>query len=575
MQKHARVICRNRAFVRRAGLIGLSLLCTIQSAALAQVSSSPIIRLEDATEAARIRFDHQDGSSGQQYLVELMGAGVALFDFDQDGWSDVFLLNGSALPGASLEDQPREALYRNNHDGTFTAVAHQHGANDVQYSLGVAVGDYDNDGFEDIYLSNFGPKSLLHNNGDGTFSNLSAQAGVSDGNKFGAGTAFLDIDADGDLDLFAANYVEFSFARHATLVGSTFPYPPGPQHYPYSADTLFRNEGDGTFVDISQIAGITEAVGPSMGVVCGDFDVDGDTDIFVGCDARPNHLFVNDGRGVFREQALLAGVAFDSQGQPVGSMGAETADIDNDGLEDLFVTDYSAQLPLMFRNLGALSFEDVSRSSRAGGETLPHAKWSAGLVDLDNDGDRDLFICQGHLLKNAAKIEQLTAFRVPNCLMVNDGRGRFVNGTSRAGSGLEIVESTRGAGFDDLDNDGDIDAVLLNCAGPANLLRNETSSLNHWIEIELRGRHSNRSAVGSSVKVFVGKSQQVAEVHAGRSYQSHYGSRLHFGLRSDRMVDRLEIHWHSGQVQVLENLSADQRLQVVEPSSLTTSRRKP
>lgn len=538
---------------------------------LVSFASAQEITLTDATETSRVDFEHEDGSSGEQYLVELMGAGVGLLDYDTDGWIDIFLLNGSQLPGKPLAQAPREALFRNNHDGSFTNISRVSQAGDTFYSLGVVAGDYDNDGFEDIYLSNFQRKTLLHNNGDGTFSDVTIQAGVADENKFGAGAGFLDIDADGDLDLIAGNYVQFDFASHKSAAAKAFPYPPGPQHYPHIANTLYRNRGDGTFEDISQHSGLAAYKGPAMGLVCGDWDNDGDTDIFVGCDAEPNFLFINDGTGRFAESALAAGVAYDSTGNPVGSMGAEAGDIDNDGAEDLFVTDYSGQLPLMYRNLveqmgrGQMNFADGSRACRAGSETLPHAKWGAGLFDVDNDRDRDLFICQGHLLKGAARIEQLTDYKVRNSLMLNDGRGKYSSITHRAGDGLAIVESTRGAGFDDLDNDGDVDVVLLNCAAAANLLRNESRHKNHWLEVELHGRKSNRSAVGSRVTITTGAVKQTAEIHAGRSYQSHYGTRLHFGLGEANAIERLEIQWHGQAVQVIEHIAPDQILSVVQP----------
>ncbi len=522
------------------------------------------IQLSDATRSSLVDFLHEDGSSGKQYLVELMGAGVSLFDYDRDGWIDILLLNGSQLPGKPLAEPPREALFRNNQDGTFRNVSLSSHAGDTEYSLGVVAADYDNDGFDDLYLSNFQRKTLLHNNGDGTYSDVTNHAGVQDANKFGAGAAFLDMDGDGDLDLIAGNYVQFEFAGHESAVGKSFPYPPGPQHYPHTFNTLFRNEGDGTFADVSQTSGLAKFVGPTMGLVCGDFDVDGDTDIFIGCDAEPNHLFVNNGQGLFTESALVAGVAYDASGKPVGSMGTEAGDIDNDGLEDLFITDYSGQLPSMYRNLGQMTFADISRASRAGNETLPHAKWGAGLFDVDNDGDRDLFICQGHLLKGASRIEQLTDFKVRNCLMINDGRGRFSSATNRAGNGLAIVESTRGAGFDDLDNDGDIDVVLLNCAAKANVLRNDSQPENHWLAIELVGRTSNRSAVGTRVTITCGSLQQTAEVHAGRSYQSHYGTRLHFGLGNSKKVDRIEINWHGQTLQTVEDVEVDKIVTIVQ-----------
>jgi hypothetical protein len=446
----------------------------------------------------------------------------------------------------------------------FANVTPTSGSGDPGYGLGVAVSDYDNDGFDDIYITNFGADVLLHNNGDGTFTDVTSAAGVADGTKFGAGAAFLDIDGDGDVDLFSANYVEFSFQRHAERAPRSFPYPPGPADYAYARNSLFRNNGDGTFTDISAPSGIAAVPGPSMGIVCGDFDEDGDTDLFVGCDGAPNHLYINDGRGVFVEQALLAGVAFDVFGVANGSMGTEVGDVDNDGKDDILITNYANQHPTLYRNRGSGAFDDVSRASRVGLPAVPHTNWGVGMVDFDNDGDRDVFISNGHMLKRARTIEPLTDFKVPNCLMLNDGTGRFSDETARAGSGLKIVESSRGTGFDDLDNDGDVDCVVLNCVARANLLINRSVNKHHWLELELRGTRTNRAAVGARVKVLAGSLVRVAEVRSGRGYQSHYGTRLHFGLGTQERIDRIEVAWLGGGKDVYEGIAVDRITTLLE-----------
>jgi len=544
--------------------IATGLVVTISARAAEELAATRGITLVDASERAGFDFQHQDGSAGKDYLVELMCAGLALFDYDGDGWIDVYFLNGAPLKDSSLEGRPTNALYRNNADGTFSDVTASAGVGDEGYGLGVAAADYDNDGFPDLYINNFGPNVLYRNNGDGTFTDVTSVTGVADGAKFGAGAAFLDADGDGNLDLYSANYVAFSYERHARLAPLAFPYPPVPADYKPVPDTLYRNNGDGTFVDASDASGIGKVAGPSMGMVCGDFDLDQDTDIYVGCDGAPSLLFVNDGQGRFTESAILSGLAFNAQGQANGMMGADAADVDNDGLDDLFVTNYSGQFATLFRNTGHYGFEDVSRTSRAGAEVRPHTNWGPGLVDFDNDGDRDLFISNGHMLKQVEQIEQFTRFRVPNCLMVNDGEGHFTSFSKRAGSGLEITESSRGTGFDDMDNDGDMDVVILNCCSQPNYLENRSRNENHWIELELRGTRTNRGAIGARVRVVAGPLVQSAEVRSGRGYQSHYGSRLHFGLRDQDRIDRVEVQWAKGDPQAFEDVPIDRRVVLVE-----------
>jgi enediyne biosynthesis protein E4 len=567
---HARLLPNRRHLLLQGycGLLAISILLNADGRSAGQeaaAKSSPrisqvhsIIRFTDSTSKSKIAFRHQDGSCGKNYLVELVGAGLATFDADNDGWLDIYLLNGAALPGAHLPKAPTDQLFRNLHDGTFRDVTVPSGCQESNYGLGVAAGDFNNDGFEDLCITNYGADVLLRNNGDGTFSDVTQCSGVADGERFGAGVAWVDVDNDQDLDLFSANYVQFSFERHEKLAPKAYPYSPGPRDFPPDTDSLFLNNGDGTFTDISHQAGITAAAGPSMGVVAGDFDGDGDSDIFVCCDGAPNLLYRNNGQGRFTEEALQLGVAYDLRGAANGSMGVDSADIDGDGLDDLLVTDYSDQLMMHFRNLGQGLFEDTARISQIGSEVLPHVKWGVGLVDFDRDGDRDAFICNGHLLENVKEIDPRTDYGVRNCVMENNGRGQFRSVTAHVGEALQQIASSRGAAFDDLDNDGDIDCVILNCDDDAQYLENCTETSNSWLELELKGRAANRSAVGTVVRLTTGEKSQVAEVRSGRGYQSHYGTRLHFGWAGAAMAE-LHIRWPDGKQQLIE---------VVEPNRL-------
>ena len=517
-----------------------------------------IIRFSDSTSKSQLLFRHQDGSSGNNYLVELVGAGLVTFDADNDGWLDVYLLNGAALRGANLGSAPTDQLFLNRHDGTFTDVTEAAGCVESGYGLGVTAGDFNNDGFEDLCIANYGADVLLQNNGDGTFSDVTASCGVADGQRFGAGVAFIDIDNDNDLDLFSANYVQFSYERHDLLAPTAFPYSPGPRDFPPDTDSLFRNNGDGTFTDISVESGIASVAGPSMGVVAGDFDGDGDFDIFVCCDGVANHFYRNNGQGSFTEDAIQFGLALDSRGAANGSMGVDAGDLDGDGLEDLVVTDYADQIMMHFRCMSQGLFDDVARVSQIGKEVLPHVKWGIGLVDFDCDGDRDAFVCNGHLLENAKEIDPRTDYGVRNCVMENTGRGFFRSVTAQVGEALEQIASSRGAAFDDLDNDGDIDCVILNCDAAAQYLENQTVSSNRWIELDLRGRTANRSAVGARVKLVTGQLTQTAEVRSGRGYQSHFGSRLHFGWRDLTANVDLQIKWPDGKLQSVQGLLPNQ-----------------
>ncbi|MHC4205137.1 MAG: CRTAC1 family protein [Planctomycetota bacterium] len=516
---------------------------------------SASIRLRDVTEQTGISFVHTDGSSGKRYIVETVSAGLALFDYDEDGDIDIYFLNGAPLRGTSVKVPPTNALYRNDGDWRFTDVTDKAGVGDPGYGLGVAVGDYDNDGDPDIYLNNYGPNVLYSNNGDGTFTDVTEKAGVANGHQVGAGACFLDIDKDGDLDL----YVRFN----------GYPAYVGPMNYFPTPDTLYRNNGDGTFTDISEESGIAAHKGTGMGMVCADYDNDGDTDIFVGNDVAGNFIFENDGNGMFEEVGLFTGLAYDLGGTAQGTMGVDCSDYNNDCLLDFHVTSYQRDLATLYRNLGKGSFEDVTRVTGAGDGTLPHVTWGNGLVDFDNDGDRDIFIACGHLHDNVELFDNVTSYRVRNILLENAGQEKFVNVSGKCGDGLTARLSSRGAGFDDLDNDGDIDAVILNSRREPSILRNDSSGNNHWIQIRLKGVKTNRDGIGAHVKVKAGDLTLLDEVHSGRGYQSHYGMRLHFGLGNRDKVDRIEVRWIGGGIDVLENIAVDQIITLTEGSSKT------
>ncbi|MBI2479100.1 MAG: CRTAC1 family protein [Planctomycetia bacterium] len=533
---------------------------------LAETQAMPpvtAIQLVDASADAGIEFLHTDGDSGEQYLFELMTAGLALFDYDGDDLLDIYLLNGAPQQGAGGEKRPVNALYHNNGDWTFTDVTVQAGVGDIGQGLGVAVADYDNDGAPDLYVSNFGPNVLYHNNGDGSFTDITAESLVGCGNLFSAGVAFLDFDNDGALDLYVAQYISFSQERHTQVAAKSYPYPPTPRDYEPVPDVLFRNEGDGRFTDVSESSGISSVAGPSMGIICFDHDVDGDTDVVVCNDGTANFLFQNDGLGRFKEVGLLSGTAFNFRGDANGSMGIDCGDYDNDGRMDLFITGYTGELPVLYRNLGAGAFQDVTHVTGAGTAVFPHTNWGTGLVDFDNDGDRDLFIANGHFLKNVRAIEDRTDYRLRNTLLMNKGQA-FVDVSKHAGNGLEVLESSRGAGFDDLDNDGKTDIVVLNANARPTIMRNESVTTQGWIQLELCGTASNRDGVGAKVRVVCGDFVQVCEQHSGRGYQSHYGTRLQFGLGNESNVDQVGILWPSGKEEVFRDILRNQRQTLTE-----------
>jgi hypothetical protein len=523
-----------------------------------ELPPSPI-QFREATKQTQINFHHTDGNSGQYYLVEFAASGLATFDYDNDGLMDIYFVSGVPLRGAGPE-APRggNRLYRNLGDWRFEDVTAKAGVGAAGYGVGVTAGDYNNDGHQDLYVSNFGPKVLYRNNGDGTFSDVSQAAGVTNGDQLGAGVCFLDIENDGDLDLYVANYVDFSYEKHTPHFTFGIPVYAGPNNFTPLRHALFRNRGDGTFEDHSKASGVGSRPGPGMGAVCGDYDNDGAQDIFVANDISPNFCFHNDGSGKFTEVGALNGLAFNVDGMVRGSMGIDCADYDHDGRFDFFVTTFRHELPVLYHNLGNDIFRDETAKVAQAQRCYNNSKWGCGFADFDNDGHKDIFVGVGHLQVNIEKFDDTGSYEATPMLLRNNGAGRFEDVTDASGDGLKVMCVARGVALEDLDNDGRIDVVISNSRRPPVVLRNESPTTNHWLGLKLRGTTVNRDAVGARVHVTAGELVQYDEVRSGRGYQSHFGTRLHFGLGPHQRAARIEVRWPGGHTEQWTDLAADQ-----------------
>lgn len=493
-----------------------------------------------------INFVHTDGSSGRHYMVETVIGSIAIFDYDNDGLLDLYFINGAPLLGTKTSYEPKNQLYRNNGDWTFTDVTDLAGVGDLQYGMGVVVGDYDQDGDADLFLSNFGTNVFYVNQGDGTFYEQTQTSGLVSAKRVGAGNCFFDMDNDGDLDLFCATYVEFDYPINKTRLISGYQFHTGPNDYAPAKHTLFRNNGDGSFEDVSAWSGIGQLRSPGMGVLGADFDYDGDIDLFIANDQKPNFLLVNDGTGKFLEEGLLRGLALDRLGRSNGNMGADYADFDGDGLLDLVTTTYQEEMPVLYQAVGAGLFTDSTNIARIDTSLNSHVKWGVGGIDFDNDGDRDLFIACGHFLDNIRFIDDRTDVKVTNYLLANDGQGHFSNVTKYAGSALQIIESSRGAGFDDLDNDGDVDLAVLNINASPTIGRNDSPETHHRYSLRLIGVNVNRDAFGAKiVAISTSGKTQTQILTSARGYESSYGVRLYFGSGTEA-ISKYQVTWPNG-----------------------------
>lgn len=524
--------------------------------------SGDVIRFRDIAKEAGLTVVTRNDAQGRKYQAETMLGGIAALDFDGDGWMDLYVVNGASLPSLAKSDARYwNTLYRNNGDGTYRDATRAAGVQGEGFSIGVAVGDFDNDGWEDIYVCGVNRNILYRNQGDGTFADVTEQAGVTghdrNGKKLWAvAAAWLDYDNDGFLDLFVSNYCDWSPETELVCggIGSGARTYCHPDSYRGQPPQLYRNRRDGTFVDVSSRAGVGDVIGKGMGLAVADFDGDGNQDVFVANDNSRNFLFRNRGNGSFREEGIPLGVAFNGDGRYISGMGADYRDFDGDGLPDIVMTGLKRETFEIFRNMGGQYFEDVSAASNVLALSRRWSGWSCSLADFDNDGHRDFFTANGDLDIGGSQ---------PNRVFRNTGEGRFEDVSDREGAGLAAARLHRGASIADFDNDGRLDiAVTALNEGPA-LLMNETAA-GHWLALKLEGRASNRSALGARVKASSAGRAQVAWVANSVGYASASDLRVHFGLGSADRVEEIEIAWPSGGVQRIRDLAADQILRVVE-----------
>ena len=521
----------------------------------------------DISDLAGIKFVHTDGSSGKRLILETVSAGLGLIDFDSDGYPDILFLNGMPLTDTQkLTRLPTAALYRNNRNGTFTDVTSGSGLDQPGYAMGCAVADYNNDGFEDIFITYYGEQRLYRNNGNRSFTDVTQKTRLNTPsltNHVGAGCLFLDYDRDGFLDLFVSDYLVFDPKEHQPKLYANIPIYPSPRIYPRLPSRLYHNNGDGTFSDVSKPSGIGQHLGYGMGIVSGDFDGDGWPDIYVGNDVQENFLFRNQHDGTFAEVGIQSGTAFDEYGDSQGTMGANAGDFDGDGLFDILVTDYQNQVNTLYRNLGKMQFQDVTSITGVGVGSRPLVTWGCGIVDFDNDGIPEIFTAAGHLQDTIDQYDKSTSYK-QRSLLLQQRAGRFVDVAPESGALATLIESSRGSVFGDLNNDGRVDIVILNSRSKPTLLSNETVTSNHWATLKLIGTRSNRSAVGALARVTVGVKTQVDEVRAGRGYQSAEDLRLHFGLGTNTIIDRIQVAWPSGMTNIWTRLPVDRVLYLTE-----------
>jgi hypothetical protein len=504
-----------------------------------------------------IDFVHTNGANGDYIISETVVGGIASADLDLDRRIDLILLNSPRLPGSQPDAAPRlesmSQVYRNLGEWRFSKATVPSGLITPEYAMGIAVADYDLDGFPDIYVSNHGPNRMFRNQGDGTFVDVTAQAGVGIGMHVGAGISFLDIEGDGDLDLYVASYVVLgSRPVPAKSIGNER-FHPGPADFPPGSPWLFENLGDGRFQDRTHQSGLSGSPGYGMATVAADWDEDGDVDIFVCNDGTANFYWANDGKGHFTDQALMAGLAFDGQGKANSNMGVDVGDFDGDGRLDLFTTCYQSEMPVMYRNLGDGLFEDATAASKIDRRLFPHVHWGTAFADFDLDQDLDLYVACGHFMENVSAIDDRTQYRVRDFLLSNGPLGTYRDVADRAGSGMNVVESSRGITVDDLDNDGDQDVVVIQLNSRPSFLRNDRSNGYGWAQFQLVGTQSNRDAVGAKVQLrSLRGHKQVASIVAGRGYQSHFGQRLTFGIGMQDRMEMVEVRWPLGNVELFD-----------------------
>jgi hypothetical protein len=539
------------------------------------VANAPVYFTDVTARSGLQKFVHKSGVADKRYILESPSGGVALFDYDNDGWLDVYLVNGSTFAALSgKEKAPRAALFRNNRDGTFTDVTDKAGVANERWGFGVACGDFDNDGWEDFYVTNFGQNRLYRNNGDGTFTDAAEKMGVTVGG-WSTGASFGDYDGDGQLDLFVAGYVDFDPANppeaRTTESGVKYCYfrgqavMCGPRGLKGASDRLFRNQG-ASYVEVSKPAGVADENGYyGFAAAWVDIDDDGKLDLLVANDSTPNYLYRNKGDGTFEDISFASGFALSEDGREQAGMGLAVGDYDSDGRVDLYVTNFSDDTNTLYHNDGAGMFTDVTHAAGHGVPTIPFLGWGAGFIDFDNDGLKDLLVANGHVYPQVDKFDWGTTWAQRPLLFKNRSGKFFDVAPAATGSGLAVVIPARGLALGDIDNDGRVDAVINNCDGHPTVLRNETAKTGHWLTVKLvGGPKSPRDAVGATVWLTASGKRQRADVLSGASYCSQSDLRLHFGLGAKTKVEKLEVRWPSGAREVVPIKAVDRAITIIE-----------
>ncbi len=532
-----------------------------------------IPQLTDITAATGIRFKHL-AAPEKKYIVESMSGGVLIVDYDRDGWPDIYFTNSPTVEMALKGEKARGALYHNNHDGTFTDVTEKAGIGSPCFAMGGAVGDYNNDGWPDLYITCLGGNVLYRNNGNGSFTDVTKQAGVADG-RWSTGAAFADFDGDGFVDLMVTNYVDFKlndlpgFGKSATCKFRGIDVQCGPRGLKGGGDSLFHNNGDGTFTDVSKSAGVEDPAGYyGLGVLWSDFGNTGRPDIYVANDSTPNYLYRNTGKGKFEEIGLESGTAVSGDGSEQGSMGVAVADYNHTGRFSIYVTNFADEFNTLYRNDGPWSFTDVSYDSGVALASLPYVKWGTAFVDLDNDGWPDLFSVNGHVYPQVDTMPSGARYREVENLLMNERDGTFCDAGTLAGPAVREPRVGRGLGAADLDNDGNVDLVVENLDGSPTVLHNGGVPGTHWVSFELAGTKSNRLALGARVTLTAGGVRQMDEVRSGGSYLSQNDLRVHFGLGKADRITSVEVRWPSGHTDTMSDLRPDQIYAVLEGSGV-------
>jgi hypothetical protein len=524
---------------------------------------------EDVAAKSGITFSHASDPD-KRYIVESMSGGVILIDYDRDGWPDIYFTNAPTVKMALRGEKSYGALYHNNHDGSFTDVTAKSGLKHGCIAMGGAVGDIDNDGWPDLYITCLGGNILYHNNGDGSFTDVTAKAGVADG-RWSTGAAFGDYDGDGFVDLMVVNYVDFNLSDLPKF-GSA-PYcryggvdvQCGPRGLHGAGDSLFHNNGNGTFSNVSKQAGVDDPNGYyGLGVVWADFNNTGRPDIYVANDSTPKFLYRNLGKGTFEEIGFGSGTALSEEGSEQASMGVAIGDFNHTGRPSIHVTNFANENDDLYRNDGGWNFTEVSASSGVAVASLPLVKWGTAFADLDNDGWLDLLTVAGHVYPQVDQLTSRSRYLEPMLLQMNQGNGNFCDASTEAGPALQVPRASRGLAVGDLFNDGNIDAVVEGIDGKPVILRNHGISGRHWVSFELAGTKSNRLALNARVKIVAGGMTQTSDILSGGSYLSQNDLRVHFGLGAAEKIDRVEIHWPSGHVDTMLNLGSDRFYSVLE-----------